>query len=292
MKTKIFSELPKLPKLKLAVVGHVEWMSFLSVNQYPKAGTICHGKEYLKDVGGGGAVAAINLSRITGSPVHFFTSLGKDMIGERSYKRLCQLGLIPKVAWRDKPTRKGISMINSNGERSITVIGERLQPCGQDPLPWNELKKFDGIFVTATDEIGVLHCREAKVLTATPRIGAEIILSSKVIVDVLIGSALDQQEQREAQKIFPLAKIQISTQGERGGIVSPGGRYEAKHIDQKPIDSYGCGDTFAAAVTAGISAGWNIEKAISLGCHYGAECVSHLGPYPTTGSRRKSNYDF
>ena len=31
-------ELPALPPLRLAVVGHVEWVSFLAVDQLPAAG--------------------------------------------------------------------------------------------------------------------------------------------------------------------------------------------------------------------------------------------------------------
>ena len=38
------------------------------------------------------------------------------------------MGIKLHVAWRDKPTRRGFSLIDSQGERAITVIGERLAP--------------------------------------------------------------------------------------------------------------------------------------------------------------------
>jgi len=61
------------------------------------------------------------------------------------------MGIKLHVAWRDKPTRRGFSLIDSEGERAITVIGERLAPTHKDNLEWNILKKMDGIFITASD---------------------------------------------------------------------------------------------------------------------------------------------
>ena len=80
--------LPNLPELKLAVVGHVEWVTFLSVDKLPKKGLISHSKQYLEEPAGGGAVAAVKIARITKNPVHFFTALGKAQIGRKRLKRL------------------------------------------------------------------------------------------------------------------------------------------------------------------------------------------------------------
>ena len=38
--------LPKLPNLKLAVIGHVEWVTFLKVTHLPSPGIISSGEEY------------------------------------------------------------------------------------------------------------------------------------------------------------------------------------------------------------------------------------------------------
>ena len=50
-----------------------------------------------------------------------------------------------KELGRVKPTRKGISLISQDGERAITVIGERLQPIASDNLPWDDMQNYDGI---------------------------------------------------------------------------------------------------------------------------------------------------
>ena len=71
---------------------------------------------------------------------------------------------------REAPTRRGVSFVDPAGDRAITVIGQRLQPCASDPLPWRHLADCDGVFVTATDAIALGLCRAAKVLTVTPRL--------------------------------------------------------------------------------------------------------------------------
>ena len=74
-------DLPPLPPLKLAVVGHVEMVSFVEVDQLPTAGSITAAKAFHQCPAGGGAVVAVQLARLTGQQVRFFTALGSDAIG-------------------------------------------------------------------------------------------------------------------------------------------------------------------------------------------------------------------
>ncbi len=272
-------QLPKTPDLNLAVVGHVELVTFLEVDRMPRPGIICHAKEYLKEPAGGGAVVAIELAKILKKPVRFITALGKDDYGKSCFKRLKELGLNISVAWRDQPTRRAFSFITPEGERGITVIGERLAPSAEDPLPWNELNEYDGIFITATDAKALINCRKAPFIAATPRLKLEILQKSGIRLDALIGSGLDPSEQIPFGSLTLPPVIQISTEGELGGYANPGGRYKAFKLDSPVIDSYGCGDCFAAGVTVGLSANWTNEQSISLGAYRGAQCALHFGPY-------------
>ena len=52
--------------MKLAVVGHVEWIEFLRVPHVPAAGEILHASDSWAEPGGGGAVAAVQLLKLTG----------------------------------------------------------------------------------------------------------------------------------------------------------------------------------------------------------------------------------
>ena len=273
-------EIFKLPKLKLAVIGHIEWVTFLKVDQLPLAGEISHAKDCFEEAAGGAAVAAVQMTRLINEPVDLITSLGKDTYGERCYERLTKLGLNLKVAWREKPTRKGISLISKDGERAITVIGERLQPIASDDLPWSDMKKYDGIFITATDKEGVRLASKAKFVAATPRTGQTTLRNAKVKINALIGSGLDPGEKINYEKLVPKPDLYIATEGKAGGTVYPK-KYKYKSIkpSSHEIDSYGCGDCFAGAVTTALSAKLNLDQAIKIGAYCGAECSTHYGPY-------------
>ena len=272
-------DLPPLPTLKLAVVGHVEWVTFLRVDHLAQPGLVTHAQWSFDEPAGAGAVIAVKLARLTQQPVHFFTALGKDALGEQSFNRLEQLGLKLEVSWKDHPTRRGISMVDSAGERAITVIGNRLQPEASDILPWEQLSSFHAVFVTATDAPALRLCRRAANLLATPRLSLRTLQLAAVELDALIGSALDPDEQIAMDSIYPVPKVQISTEGSMGGQAFPGGRYKAFSLKSPAVDSYGCGDSFAAGFTVGLAAGWSIAQAVSLGAECGAKCASYYGPY-------------
>jgi len=214
-------EIFRLPKLKLAVIGHVEWVTFLKVDQLPLAGQISHAKDCFEEAAGGAAVAAVQMARLINNPVDLITSLGKDNYGEKCYERLTKLGLNLKVAWREKPTRKGISWISKDGERAITVIGERLQPIASDDLPWNDMKNYDGIFITATDKEGIRLASKARFVAATPRTGQATLKNSKAKINALIGSGLDPGEEINYEELVPKPDIYIATEGKLGGTVYP-----------------------------------------------------------------------
>ena len=137
--------------LNFAVIGHIEWMNFLRVDSLPKPGIISHSKSSLELPAGGGAVIAKTLNELTKNQVHFFTSLGNDIYGKQSFKKLEEMGLNLHVSWRDRPTRRGFSLTDTGGERSITVIGDRLTPNIGDNLDWSLLQYMDGIIITAAD---------------------------------------------------------------------------------------------------------------------------------------------
>ena len=269
----------KKGNLNFAVVGHVEWMNFLKVDQLPKPGVISHSEKSIEYPAGGGSVIAKTLSELTNNQVHFFTSLGNDYYGEQSFKILSNYGIRLHVAWRDKPTRKGFSLIDSNGERSITVIGERLSPTYKDKLDWNLFEKMDGIFITASDSEIFKKARIADSLCTTPRVGINIINKSNVVLDGLIGSNLDPGEVFSLSDISIKPKLIIKTEGENGGILYPGGRYEALINAKQKIDSYGCGDAFAAGILYGLSSKWSIDKILSLAKLLGRDASECFGPY-------------
>ena len=265
--------------LRFAVVGHVEWINFLEVDCLPKAGLISHSKRSLELPAGGGSVIAKTLREITTGDVHFFTSLGNDFHGMQTKEIFEKMGIHLHVAWRNYPTRKGFSLIDKSGERSITIVGDRLAPSSKDNLNWNLLKEMDGIFITAGDEYIFKESRSCPILCTTPRVGIQIINKSQVFLDALIGSNLDPDENYCLSDLTKMPKLIIKTEGENGGFLIPGGRFKAICNDIPIIDSYGCGDSFAAGILFGLASKWNIEKTVKLGTVLGGNCIGNFGPY-------------
>ena len=69
--------------MRVAVVGHVEWVEFVRGDHVPAAGEIAHGSESFSEPAGGGAVAAVQLARLAGG-AELFTALGDDEEADRS----------------------------------------------------------------------------------------------------------------------------------------------------------------------------------------------------------------
>lgn len=269
----------KKGNLKFAVIGHIEWINFIKVDQLPEPGLISHSKKSLEFPAGGGAVIAKRLRELTNGEVHFFTSLGNDFYGHKCLKILESMGIKLHVGWCEKPTRKGFSVIDSEGERSIIIIGDRLSPSHKDNLDWPILNDMDGIFITAADKEIFRASRVAKVLCTTPRVGLNIINDSGIILDGLIGSNLDPGEVFSLDELRLRPKLIIKTEGENGGIIYPGGRYRAFENKKNKVDSYGCGDSFAAGILYGISSEWSIEESLNIAKILGRNCSEHFGPY-------------
>jgi ribokinase len=129
--------------MRVAVVGHIEWVEFVRVGSVPLSGQIVHALETWEEPAGGGAVAAAQLARLAGS-CSLFTALGSDELGRRSRAELSRLGVEVRAIPETEPTRRAFTYVDDTGERTITVLNEKLRPRGGDSrLPWCELAGLD-----------------------------------------------------------------------------------------------------------------------------------------------------
>ena len=121
--------------------------------------------------------------------------------------------------------------------------------------------------------------RSASILCTTPRVGINTINKSNVSLDGLIGSNLDPGEEFSFSELLVKPKYTIKTEGEKGGIIFPGGRYEALKNKDRKVDSYGCGDSFAAGILYGMASNWDIDKSLNLAKVIGRDSSEFFGPY-------------
>ncbi len=288
---------------KLAVVGHVEWVTFARVEEVPIAGEIVHAEDPFEEPAGGGAVAAVQLAKLAGQCT-LITALGEDEHGRKAVARLEELGVEVRAAWRKgEQTRTAVTLVDRASERTIVTLGPRLEPTGADEeLGWEGLAAMDAVYFTAGDRVALERARAARVLVASPRavdaLGRDVETDAagrqgveadaperSVELDAMVLSEDDALEQAEAQAAGAGARagLVVRTEGARGGVyeTSAGetGSWRAARLPGEVIDSYGCGDSFAAGLTFGLGAGMATRAALDLAARCGAVCMTGKGPY-------------
>jgi ribokinase len=264
--------------MRVAVVGHVEWVEFARVDAVPRPGEIVHALETWEEPAGGGAVAAAQLARLAGSCL-FFTALGADELGRRSRAELSKLGIDVRGIPDAEPTRRAFTYVDDSGERTITVLGEKLRPRGGDSrLPWRELAGLDAVYFVSGDADALHHARLARVLVATARELATL-REAAVELDVLVGSGEDEGELYRPGELDPAPGVVVTTAGGLGGWVQPGGPFRPAPVPGTVVDAYGCGDCFAAGLTFALARGDSMEDAIALAARCGAAVMTGRGPY-------------
>lgn len=266
---------------RVAVVGHVEWVTFVVAPCLPQPGEILEAADHFAAAGGGGGVAAVRLTELAGACT-FLTSLGDDLPGRRAAEDLRERGVDLHAAAAGMPQREGFTFLTDDHERTITVCGERHVPHRADDLPWDALSEVDAIYFTGGDVDALRAARAARVLVATPR-ALDTIRAAGVELDVLVASATDQGEQVDVATLDPRPRFVVLTDGGDGGTWTgpdgASGTWAAAQLPGPPVDAYGCGDTFAAALTYGLGDGRSIDDALALAARCGAAVLTGRGPY-------------
>jgi ribokinase len=267
--------------VKVAVVGHVEWIDFVRVERVPSPGEIVTAAESWAQPAGGGSVAALQLAVLAGSAV-FFTALGRDQTGRRALEELEGLGLQVEVAWRDRKTRRGFTYLDDAGERTITLLSEKLHPHGDDALPWELLAETDAVYFCAGDAGALRAARRARALVATAR-ELPTLAAAGVELDALVRSGRDLAERYAPGDLVPQPRLDVATAGREGGrYVAADGRtgiWRSAPLPAPLVDAYGAGDCFAAGLAFALGRGDADEDALAFAARCGARALTGAGAY-------------
>jgi ribokinase len=240
--------------MRVAVIGHVEWIRFARVDRVPAAGEIAHSFDEWEQAGGGGGVAAVQLALLA-DETHLFTALGNDELGRRSLEELRSRGVVVHAAPDDRPQRWAFVHVDESGERTITTVGPKQRPRGHDDrLPWHELASMDAVFFVAGDADALVHA--------------------------LIGSGEDEAERFRSGELDPPPRLVVTTSGALGGWARPGGPYTAAEPPGEVVDAYGAGDSFAAGLTYALAAGLEPQEALAFAARCGAGALAGRGVAP------------
>ena len=266
--------------MRLAVVGHIEWIRFARVHRIPTPGAIEHAIETWEGAGGGGAVAAVQLAKLAGACL-FLSALGDDRVAGDVRADLGSNHVELHAAVRHAPSRTALTMVDDSGERTIVTLGDRLEPRGEDELPWHLLAEADGVFVTGGDVRAVRAAREARVLVATSRV-LGVLPEAGGEPDPDGGRAHATPEAYAPRHGAAATSLVVRTEGSAGGSWETAdgghGRYAPATPPGPVVDLYGAGDSFQAGLTFGLASGLGTEGALALAARCGAFAVTGRGP--------------
>ncbi|OGL34337.1 hypothetical protein A3F64_00495 [Candidatus Saccharibacteria bacterium RIFCSPHIGHO2_12_FULL_42_8] len=265
--------------MKVAVVGHVEWGSFALVDAVPRTGEIIHTKDFWQEVAGGGSVAAMQLAQLADSCL-FFTAIGDDDLGRRSIEQLESEGVEVYASVLEGVSTKDIYVhIDNQKERTVTINGN-VKPDGNDTsLPWEKLAEVDAVYFASGNQEALLAARKAKTLVSTARI-LQLLQESSIQLDALVCSRKDTREQYSDGQLNPKPALVVTTAGIEGGSVDNGERYVAELVPESDLmDTYGCGDSFAAGLTFALGQDRELQDALHFAAQCGAEAAKRRGSF-------------
>ena len=204
------------PRCPVAVVGHVEWIEFARVPHVPSPGEIVHATEWWEDVGGGGAVAAVQLAKLAGG-AEFFTALADDERGRalaraaRGARRDRLRGAAPRrPAPRLRLPRRRPRAHDHDPRRADRPARRRRPAVGAARRGRRRLLQRRRRRRARAGAPGAQAGRHAA--RATTRCA-----TSRVNLDALVRSAKDPGEQQAEEDLDPAPDIVVSTAGKEGG---------------------------------------------------------------------------
>jgi ribokinase len=256
--------------LRLAVIGHVEWVTFAHAPFFPGPGEIVHLTDPFSQPAGGGATTAVALRRM-GAEVTFYTSLGSD---GRARAPLERHGVCLDAVQRPAPQTEVLAVVDPAGERTLYVVGENDAPRAGDPLHWAALAGMDGCYFTGYDPATLRLARQARVLVVTAR-RFDALVASGVRADALVGSGRDRGERFDLSRLAEQPEHVIVTDGAHGGT-----GYEPAPVPGPVVDTYGAGDTFVGGVLFGLASGWPLDRTLAHAAGRAAEALTWRGALP------------
>jgi ribokinase len=149
------------------------------------------------------------------------------------------------------------------------VLGEKLLPHG--PLP---LDGYDLVYFVSGDAEALRSARRAHFVAATLR-EQPLLHEAGVPIDLLSGSTNDPREHYDGTLD---ASIVVVTDGPNGGTANDE-PFAAVDPPGPIVDTYGAGDSFAAALAFALARGDELAAALQLATRAGAAVLTGRGPY-------------
>ncbi len=304
---------------RVGVVGHVEWLELAVVGRVPRTGEIVRASDVIVDVGGGGGVAAVQLALLGACVQLWTAvgsdALGARAVERLRAHGVCVHGAVrpgPQLRAFAHLADDGERTITILGPPVAPSGGDALPWERLASLDAVYVTAGDAAAIRAARAAGIVvaTARAAPGL-ADAGVRPDVLVLSAADADeqalaALLGpaapttthAALPGSAAPTAADAAPPGSVAptgvaaraaapptivLRTDGARGGtwVAADGrsGAWDAAPPPGPPVDAFGCGDGFAAALTLALGAGRPLDDAIAYAARAGAAVLTGRGPY-------------
>ena len=268
--------------MRVAVVGHSEWCEFAEVPHVPQPGEIVHAAKTFEEPAGGGAVAAVQLRKLAGEAM-LFTAFGDDETGHRTDAELREHGV--RVEGRFTPSRSGAPSCTSTRTASARsrCLGRGL--ARRPPTAFRGSSSTTPTPSTSRPATSTPCARPAGRARSWPRRAGSTRSPRRTCSSTHSCRAAATRASVTPWRPGSRAEDRGADARSNRGRVGHGQRRDGslgRRLScraRSARSSYGARDSFAAGLTYGLGAGWEIAKAVELAARCGAACLTGRGPY-------------
>ena len=281
--------------LKSIVVGRVCYDINIIVDKMPQEGSVTEIFDKKGCGGGSGANMAFCLAK-WGVNTAFAGVLGNDVYGTRIRKEFEKVHIDMRYIEQAYENDTPISVVLINKETGLHTVYNLsdkyvgLKKCDFDFTP--DLILVDGYDVVEAKSLlerfpNCLSVLDASIVTSSV---ADLMRKTKYAVlskefaEGLSGSKMDLQDHKSLVDIYQkIAKKDTRTQfvitlGDKGAMYCYNNQIKiSPSLKVNSIDNYGSGSVFRAAFSYSLAQGWDIEKAVKIGCIAGSLSTTTYG---------------
>lgn len=273
-------------------LGSINVDHVYAVDHFVRAGETLAGSRYRVFAGGKGFNQSLALARAGAHVVHL-GRIGRD--AEWLLHRLQAEGVdTTHVTVTEAATGHAIIQVVPSGENAIVLFGGANQAITEADLDAALLACSPGDYFLVQNETGLVaeamrkaHARGLRVILNPAPMAANIHDSPLELVDLFIlneteaegltGKSNPDEISRAMRQRFPRAAT-VLTLGSKGALYvdAATSHYEAA-IRVVAVDTTAAGDTFIGFFLAELMRGGDPARALKLGCHAAAICVTRAG---------------
>lgn len=297
---------PRMRRKRIVVVGSINFDTYLTVPDLPRAGMTVSTHTYASTPGGKAANQAIGAARL-GHRVSLIGNVGNDATADKIYGSMRRAHVdttgIKRVTGRD--TGKAYIFVDDRGESTISLVAGANATLTPADIRGRERLFENAAYCLVQTEIPLDAVQEA--CRTARRHGAKTIvkpssctsLPGRILeeTDMLIPNLSELETicpgggtkvQKAERLIKAGAGMVIITEGERGcTLVTGKGHRTFPARKTRVVDDTGAGDAFISALAACLLDGVDLEKAIFMANQAAAFSVSQEGVIPSMVDRQQ-----